>query len=92
MSIITLQIKEQKSKLEAKLALISGNNLAAHITERKRYEAKIAEAYAKIRHICLELGLGVWARRKLMRERRTLMNDRVIARKVIEVLNRSIGA
>ncbi len=57
MSDINKIIEDQKRQLEAKLALISGNNLSALMAERKGYEAKIAEIDAKIQHICGELGV-----------------------------------
>lgn len=57
MTDINKIIEEQKRELEAKLALISGNNLAALMAERKSHEAKIAEIDAKLSHICGELGL-----------------------------------
>ena len=43
MSDINKIIEDQKRELEAKLALISGNNLSALMAERKGCEAKIAE-------------------------------------------------
>ena len=59
MSEINKIIEDQKRELEAKLALISGNNLSALMAERKGYEAKIAEVDAKIQLICDELEIEV---------------------------------
>jgi len=59
MSDINRIIEDQKRELEGKLALITGNNLAALMAERKGYEGKIAEIDAKIQHICDELGSEV---------------------------------
>ena len=50
MTDIAQQIEAQKRDLEAKLALISNNNLAALQQERRGYEAKIAEIDSKIQH------------------------------------------
>jgi hypothetical protein len=73
-------------ELEAKLALISGNNLLALMAERKGYEAKIAEIDAKIQHICKELGLDVGTGTKRAKGRRTRMSGEAIEAKILEVL------
>ena len=79
-------IEDQKRKLEAKLALISGNNLAALMAERKGYEAKIAELDAKIHHICKELGIDVGLEEAAKNERRTRMSGADIDAKILEGL------
>ena len=86
MSEINKIIEDQKRELEAKLALISGNNLSALMAERKGYEAKIAEVDAKIQLICRELSLDVWTGSKAARGRGTRMSGAVIAEKIVEVL------
>jgi hypothetical protein len=86
MSDINKIIEDQTRELEAKLALISGNNLSALMAERKGYEAKIAEIDAKIQHICKELSLDVRSGTKVARGRRTRMSGAVIAEKIVEVL------
>jgi hypothetical protein len=86
MSDINKIIEDQKRELEAKLALISGNNLAALMTERKGYEAKIAEIDAKIQHVCKELGIEVGLEAPAKKERRTRMSGADIDGKILEVL------
>jgi hypothetical protein len=86
MNDISKIIEDQTRELEAKLALISGNNLSALMAERKGYEAKIAEIDAKIQHICkeLELDLGTGAGAK--KGPRTRMSGEVIESKILEPL------
>ena len=79
-------IEDEKRRLEAKLALISGNNLAALMAERKGYEAKIAELDAKIHHICKELGIDVGLEEAAKNERRTRMSGAEIDAKIQEAL------
>lgn len=86
MSDINKIIEDQKRELEAKLALISGNNLAALMAERKEYEGKIAEIEAKIQHVCRELNLDVGTDAKAAKGRRTRMSGATIAEKVVKVL------
>jgi hypothetical protein len=86
MSDINKIIEDQTRELEAKLALISGNNLSALMAERKGYEAKIAEIDAKIQHICTELGLNVGTGTKVARGRRTRMSGEAIEARILEVL------
>ena len=86
MSDINKIIEDQKRELEAKLALISGNNLSALMTERKGYEAKISEIDAKIQHICKELGIEVGLEAPAKKERRTRMSGADIDAKILEVL------
>ena len=83
-------IEDQKRELEAKLALISGNNLSALMAERKGYEAKIAEIDAKIQHICEELGVevGLEAAKK---ERRSRMIGEEIDARILEALKNAPG-
>ena len=57
MSDINRIIEEQKRAVEAKLALISGNDLAGLMRDRRLHESKITEIDAKLSHICQELGL-----------------------------------
>jgi hypothetical protein len=86
MSDINKIIEDQKRDLEAKLALISGNNLSALMAERKGYEAKISEIDAKIQHICKELGIEVGLEAPAKKERRTRMSGADIDAKILEVL------
>jgi hypothetical protein len=86
MTDINQFIEDEKRKLEAKLALISGNNLAALMAERKGYEAKIAELDAKIHHICKELGIEVGLETATKIERRTRMSGQEIDAKILEAL------
>ena len=86
MSDINKIIEDQKRELEAKLALISGNNLSALMTERKGYEAKISEIDAKIQHICKELGIEVGLEAPAKKERRTRMSGADIEAKILEAL------
>jgi hypothetical protein len=86
MSDINKIIEYQTRELEAKLALISGNNLSALMAERKGYEAKIAEIDAKIQHICTELGLNVGTGAKVASGRRTRMSGEAIEAKILDVL------
>ena len=86
MSDINKIIEDQKRELEAKLALISGNNLAALMAERKSYEAKIAEIDAKIQHVCAELGIEVGLEVADKKKRRTRMSGADIDAKILEVL------
>jgi hypothetical protein len=86
MSDINKIIEYQTRELEAKLALISGNNLSALMAERKGYEAKIAEIDAKIQHICTELGLNVGTGTKVARGRRTRMSGEAIEAKILDAL------
>jgi hypothetical protein len=86
MSDINKIIEDQKRELEAKLALISGNNLPALMAERKGYEAKISEIDAKIQHICRELGIEVGLEGSAKNERRTRMNGADIDAKILEAL------
>ena len=79
-------IEDQKRELEAKLALISGNNLSALMTERKGYEAKISEIDAKIQHICKELGIEVGLETATKKQRRTRMSGSDIDAKIQEAL------
>jgi tRNA U55 pseudouridine synthase TruB len=83
---ITQQIEAQKRDLEAKLALISSNNLAALQQERRGYEAKIAEIDSKIRHICEELGIDVGSGAEAKKGRRTRMSGAAIDAKIVEAL------
>ena len=86
MSDINQVIEDEKRKLEAKLALISGNNLAALIAERKDYEAKIAEIDAKIQHICAELGINVCLEESAKKQHRTRMSGADIDAKILDAL------
>lgn len=86
MSDINKIIEDQKRELEAKLALISGNNLSALMAERKGYEAKISEIDAKIQHICKELGIDVGLEAPEKKECRTRMSGAEIDAKIIEAL------
>ena len=86
MSDINKIIEDQKRELEAKLALISGNNLSALMTERKGYEAKISEIDAKIQHICKELGIEVGLDAPASKERRTRMSGADIEAKILDAL------
>lgn len=86
MSDINKIIEDQTRELEAKLALISGNNLSALMAERKGYEAKIAEIDAKIQHICKELGLEVGTGTKEAKARRTRMSGEAIEAKILDAL------
>jgi hypothetical protein len=86
MSDINKIIEDQKRELEAKLALISGNNLSALMAERKGYEGKIAEIDAKIQHICKELGIEVGLEASAKKERRTRMSGAYIDAKIVDVL------
>ncbi len=86
MSDINKIIEDQKRELEAKLALISGNNLSALMAERKGYEAKISEIDAKIHHICKELGIEVELEAPAKKERRTRMSGADIEAKILEAL------
>ena len=86
MSDINKIIEDQMRELEAKLALISGNNLLALMAERKGYEAKIAEIDAKLQHICTELGLYVGTGTKEAKGRRTRMSGEAIETKILEAL------
>jgi len=86
MSDINKIIEDQKRELEAKLALISGNNLAALMAERKGYEGKIAEIDAKIQHVCKELGIEVGLETATKKERRTRMSGHEIDAKILEAL------
>jgi hypothetical protein len=86
MSDINKIIEDQMRELEAKLALISGNNLLALMAERKGYEAKIAEIDAKIQHICKELGIEVGLEASAKKQRRTRMSGADIDAKIVDVL------
>jgi len=86
MSDINKIIEDQKRELEAKLALISGNNLSALMAERKGYEAKISEIDAKIQHICKALGIEVGLEAPAKKERRTRMSGADIEAKILEAL------
>jgi hypothetical protein len=86
MSDINKIIADQKRELEAKLALISGNNLSALMAERKGYEAKISEIDAKIQHICKELGIDVGLEAQSKKERRTRMSGAEIEAKILDAL------
>ncbi len=86
MSDINKIIEDQTRELEAKLALISGNNLSALMAERKGYEAKIAEIDAKIQHICEELGIDVGLESAAKKERRSRMGGEEIDAKILEAL------
>lgn len=48
MSDINKIIEDQKREIEARLALVSSNNLSALMVEREGYEANISETDAKI--------------------------------------------
>lgn len=86
MSDINQFIEDEKRRLEAKLALISGNNLAALMAERKGYEAKISELDAKIHHICKELGIDVGLEVAAKKKLRTRMSGADIDAKILEAL------
>lgn len=86
MSEINKIIEDQKREIEAKLALITGNNLSALMTERKAYEAKLSEIDAKIHHICGELGLDVGLESAAKQERRSRMSGEEIDTKILEAL------
>jgi hypothetical protein len=86
MTDINQFIEDEKRKLEAKLALISGNNLAALMAERKSYDAKIADIDAKIQHICGELGIEVGLKESAKKQRRTRMSGAEIDAKILEAL------
>ena len=86
MTDINQFIEDEKRKLEAKLALISGNNLSALMAERKGYETKISELDAKIHHICEELGIDVGLEEAAKKERRTRMSGADIDAKILEAL------
>ena len=86
MTDITQQIEAQKRDLEAKLALISSNNLAALQQERRGYEAKIVEIDSKIQHICEELGIDVGSGAAPKQGRRTRMSGAAIEAKIVEAL------
>lgn len=86
MSDINKIIEDQMRELEAKLALISSNNLSALMAERKGYEAKISEIDAKIQHICKELGIEVGLEAPAKKERRSRMSGADIDAKILEVL------
>ena len=88
MSDINKIIEDQKRQLEAKLALISGNNLSALMAERKGYEAKIAEIDAKIQHICGELGVE-GGLKSATKERRSRMSGTEIDAKILEAIKNS---
>ena len=79
-------IEDQKRDLEAKLALISGNNLAALMAERKGYETKISEIDSKIQHVCKELGIDVGLEATARKERRTRMRGADIEAKILDAL------
>ena len=89
MSDINKIIEDQKRELEAKLALISGNNLSALMAERKGYEGKIAEIDAKIQHICKELGIEVGLEASAKKERRTRMSGAEIEAKILDALRKA---
>jgi hypothetical protein len=86
MTNINQFIEDEMRKLEAKLALISGNNLSALMAERKGYEAKISELDAKIHHICKELGIDVGLEEAAKKERRTRMSGADIDAKILDAL------
>jgi hypothetical protein len=86
MSDINKIIEDQKRELEAKLALISGNNLSALMAERKGYEGKIAEIDTKIQLICKELGIELELEAPAKRERRTRMSGAEIEVKILDAL------
>ena len=86
MTDIAQQIEAKKRDLEAKLALISNNNLAALQQERRGYEAKIAEIDSKIQHICEELGIEVGSGAEAKKGRRTRMSGAAIEAKIVEAL------
>lgn len=86
MSDINKIIEDQKREIEAKLALISGNNLAALMAERKGYEGKIAEIDAKIQHVCKELGIDVGLEATARKERRTRMRGADLEAKILDAL------
>jgi len=89
MSDINKIIEDQKRELEAKLALISGNNLSALMAERKGYEGKIAEIDARIQHICNELGIDVGLEAPSKKERRTRMSGAEIEAKILDALRKA---
>ena len=86
MSDINKIIEDQKREIEAKLALITGNNPSALMADRKGYEAKISEIDAKIQHICKELGIEVGLETATKKERRTRMSGAEIEAKIREAL------
>ncbi len=85
-SAVNKIIEDQKREIEARLALISGNNISALMVERKGYEAKISEIDAKIQHICRELGIEVGLEGSAKKERRTWMSGADIDAKILEAL------
>jgi hypothetical protein len=86
MSEINKIIEDQKREIEAKLALISGNNLASLLVERKGHEAKISEIDTKIQNICGELGIDVGLESEAKKERRSRMSGEEIDAKILEAL------
>lgn len=86
MSDINRIIEQQKRELEAKLARISGNDLAAWIAERRSHEAKIAAIDARLRQVCSELGIDVGLGDFPKEDRRTRMSDSELDTKILEAL------
>lgn len=84
MNDISKIIDSQKRDLEAKLALISGNNIELLIAERKDYEAKIAEIDAKLSRITAELGIEVRGIAAPKKERQTRLNGAEIDSRILE--------
>ena len=86
MSDINKIIEDQKREIEARLALISSNNLSALMVERDGYEAKISEIDAKIQYICKELGIEVGLKAPAKKERCSRMSGADIDAKILEAL------
>ena len=86
MSDISKIIDTQKRELEAKLALISSNNIGMLIAERKDYEAKIAEVDAKLSRVSAELGIDVRGNVAPKKERQTRLNGAEIDSRILGAL------
>jgi len=89
MSDINRIIEAQKRDLEAKLARISGNDLAAWIAERRTCETKIAAIDAKLRQFCGELGIEVGLGDAPREDRRPKLSDSELDVRIPEALRKA---
>lgn len=86
MSDINRIIEQQKRDLEAKLARISGNDLAAMIAERRSHETRIEAIDARLRQLCGDLGIDVGLGASPREDRRPKLSDSELDAKILEVL------
>jgi predicted XRE-type DNA-binding protein len=83
---ISKLIEKEQAALRKKLELLSGNNIAALLEEKKGLQAKIAELDAKIKLVADELGLELPDEGAAPKERRTRLSGDEISRRILELL------